>query len=354
MLEIMAQTRWLSALALLVSSTGPARADHWFSAELPAAAAFSGPQEQLFSAGAMPAAGAYIGTERFSLGMRVRAGVLRNGSAPAGHFFDPGTGSLVTGGLAARLGISGGWLELVAGGGMTGRDAVPAVEAGVGWSFDAGSVDIGPSVRVLRVVSGSDMPGSADLVLVGVDVQLGRHHAAALPHVAPAPPIVEPPPAPPPPVDSDKDAIEDSDSSCSDLLTSADPSSGCPAVDAITVIDDRIILDDRVLFDTDRAHVKSRGREIIGQIADAWHAHPDWKALTVEGHADIRGTDDYNLSLSQLRADRVRALLVSHGFAADSVKAIGYGRTRPRDLGTSEAAHEHNRRVEFVIDRSAP
>jgi outer membrane protein OmpA-like peptidoglycan-associated protein len=341
-----------------VTWSAAARADGWLSGELPAAAAVSGLQEQAFRAGTMPAIGAYLGSEQLSFGMRVRAGILRNGAAPPNHLADPGTGGLASCGAAARFGAGGGWAELVAGAGITGHDVVPAFEAGVGWSFRAGSLGLGPSLRYVRVVaSGSAMLGSADLVLLGVDVQLGRHRREAGRDRVEVPPLASVPTVPavsePPPTESDGDQLLDGDGSCRDLMVAAEPGSGCPAPRAITVIDNRIILDERVLFDTDRAHVKAAGREMIAQIADAWHMHPEWKAITVEGHADLRGGDDYNQQLSQQRAERVRDVLLRYGFEPDRVRAIGYGRSRPRDPGSDARAHERNRRVEFVIDRTS-
>ena len=348
--------------ALVAALPAGARADHFVTADLPAAAAVSGPQEQVFRAGAMPAVGAYIGSARLALGVRLRAGFLRDGSAPGDHMADPGTGGLVTGGLAARLGLAGGWAELVAGAGVTGHDPVPAFEAGLGWSFSAGAVALGPSVRYLRIVAGgADTLGSANLLLVGLDVRFGRaappvERIEATPIAVVEPPPPPPPaPPPPPPVDRDQDQILDGDLPCSDLMASGDAASGCPpAHQAITVEDDRIILDDRVLFDTDRAHVKSAGRDLVAQIAAAWRKHPEWKTLTVEGHTDVRGPDDYNMQLSQLRAERVRAQLVKDGCDPARITAVGFGRTRPRDHGTTPEAHQHNRRVEFVIERGQP
>jgi outer membrane protein OmpA-like peptidoglycan-associated protein len=340
-----------------VTWSAAAHADGWLSAELPAAAAVSGLQEQTFRAGTMPAVGAYLGSERISFGMRVRAGILRDGSAPPDHLADPGTGGLVTCGAAARFGAAGGWAEVVGGAGVTGHDVVPAFEAGLGWSFRAGSLGLGPSLRYVRVVaSGTAMLGSADLVLVGIDVELGRHRSGPVADpLEMSPPAAAPPPPPPDPpgAEPDGDEVIDGDGSCRDLMIAGEPGSGCPVPAAITVIDDRIILDERVLFDTDRAHVKAAGRGLIAQIADAWRMHPEWKALTIEGHADIRGADDYNLKLSQLRAERVRDVLLRDGFEPDRVRAIGYGRSRPRDPGSDARAHERNRRVEFLIDRSA-
>jgi hypothetical protein len=76
--------------------------------------------------------------------------------------------------------------------------------------------------------------------------------------------------------------------------------------------------------------------------------------VIIEGHADVRGPDDYNLALSQRRAELARAALVKQGFTVERIDAVGYGRSRPRDPGTSDEAHHRNRRVEFVIVRHGP
>jgi len=342
---------------LLASASAPVRADAWVTAEVPAATAVSGQQEQVFRAGAMPSLGVYLGRGWLTWGFRVRAGVLRDGTTPTGHMADPGTGGLATAGFALRAG-SRRWAELVVGGGLTGSDPVPTVEAGVGWSFHAGPVDVGPSLRYLRVVASStDTLGSANLVLAGIDVQLGRDPAPARP--APLPVRVEAAPLPPSvaaepevaPVSPDDDRVVDSELSCKDLLDESEQEAGCAA---ITVLHDRIILDDRVLFDTDHARVKSAGREIIRAIARAWQSHPDWVGLRVEGHADVRGGVDYNQALSERRAANARNVLVGAGVPAEHVTSIGFGLSRPRAEGTTPEAHQQNRRVEFVIERGTP
>src|SRR6185295_1380372 len=138
--------------------------------------AFSEPQSGMFRAGVMPAIGVYSDRGIAAIGLRMRAGVLRNGPAPDGHRGDPGLGGLGTAGVALRIAAHGLWLEGVAGGGLTGRDLVPSIEAGVGWDFAAGAVDIGPSARYLRVVSRDPEAtlGSANLVLFGIDVRFGE------------------------------------------------------------------------------------------------------------------------------------------------------------------------------------
>ncbi len=347
----------LCALAACVALPTPAHADGWFVVEAPVALATSTAQEGLFRPGVMPAIGAYAESVRrgvgVAFGLRVRGGVLRDGPSPAGGLADPGMGGLTTASVAMRVGKWGGWLELAGGGGVTGSDVVPAVEAGVGWTFEVGSVDVGPSVRYVRVVSRDTMDafGTAELALVGVDLRFGRErHTHRLPQVATAPLSVSP--APQIAIADDGDRVVDHDVGCIDDAT------GCPAAEVVEQVspdvivrDDRIILDERVLFDVDRAHVKSRGRQILREIVWAWRSHGDWRHITIEGHTDVRGTDEYNQWLSDLRAERVKAQLVKLGCSPDDLTTIGFGRSRPRDPGHGDRANQRNRRVEFVIDR---
>lgn len=351
-------TRFWLAGVCVASFYGSAQADEtFFSAEAPASMAVSDAQEGLFRPGAMPAVGAYAGKPAGSLdlvaiGVRLRAGLLRNGPAPmeGSNFKDPGTGGLGTLGLAVRVVEHGFWVEGVVGGGVTGKDKVPALEAGVGYLLDVGKISVGPSVRYMRLVGGNSpgLLGSADLVLAGIDVRFGtKSHDKRAKYetfVAQAP--VDRTPVVVGPVADDHDAVADAaaEPSC------ADDAEGCPLGDDVFLKDGRIVLDERVLFDFGRAHVHARGREAIQAIASAWKSHPEWKHVVIEGHCDVRGNDEYNQWLSELRAGRARDVLLKAGFAADQVTAIGYGRTRPRDEGTTEAAHQRNRRVEFVIE----
>jgi outer membrane protein OmpA-like peptidoglycan-associated protein len=328
---------------LLVPSV--AAADGWLVTEAPAAIAMSDAQNGVFRPGLMPAIGLYAQNTHYAIGARLRAGILRDGDAPGEHLQDPGIGGLTTLGIAFRLPLGPVWAEAVAGGGITGKDFVPAFEAGIGYSLAVGDVDIGPSVRVMRVVSNDSMAtlGSADLALVGIDVRFGRERKKRAPiHVlAAAPP-------PPPVIERDVDRIVEREASC------VEDTAGCPAPSEpeIVVVDDRIVLEERVLFDTDRARVRSHGRELVEQIAWMWKLSDNWHSLTIEGHADERGTDEHNLELSQRRAERVRDVMVRLGCDPTLITAVGYGRSRPRAMGHTDRDHEANRRVEFVIERT--
>jgi outer membrane protein OmpA-like peptidoglycan-associated protein len=346
-------------LAAALGAATTAHADRWMTVELPSAFAVSQMQEEVFRPGAMPAAGGYISHGRFALGLRLRAGLLRNGGQAPGNLMEPGDGGLLAGGLAARVMVGGGFVELVGGGGITGRDVVPELELGIGWFVDVGSFDVGPSLRYVRVVaSQADMLGNANLVLAGIDFRFGKSHERVPvlpPSTEPAPLAWGPPPAPPAEpahVDSDGDRIADHLASCEDILEFLDEDSACGPEGVVEVEGDRIILEERVLFDTDHAHVKSQGREIIRAIAKAAAQHPEWVHITIEGHADVRGPDDYNQALSERRAEMTRNVLVKAGVDPDRVGFVGYGRTRPRDPGVTPEAHARNRRVEFVIDRA--
>ena len=339
---------WMKVVSVLASLLIPAvaTADAWLVAETPAAVSVSDAQARVFRPGVMPAVGAYADNGWFALGVRLRAGILRDGAAPGDNVRDPGVGGLTTTSVAARLLGFGGWVEGAIGGGLTGDDLVPAAEVGIGWAFDVGGVELGPSVRYAHVASTNEMStlGSASLLLVGVDFRFGRERTVRpARRWKPAPPPIAAP-APQLAIDRDHDPIVEREPSCAELAE------GCTFA-TIVVVDDRIVLDERVLFDLDRARVKTAGRTLVRAIADLWRANPEWQTITIEGHADVRGSDAYNLELSTLRAQRVREVFVAAGADPARVEAAGFGRARPRDPGSDEAAHQRNRRVEFVIHR---
>jgi outer membrane protein OmpA-like peptidoglycan-associated protein len=103
-----------------------------------------------------------------------------------------------------------------------------------------------------------------------------------------------------------------------------------------------------VLFDFDSANLKPGAREKVARIAGILQSHPDLK-IQVEGHTDSVGSDDYNLRLSDRRAESVRSGLVQQGIARDAVGTTGFGESKPVATNGTAAGRQQNRRVEIVV-----
>jgi outer membrane protein OmpA-like peptidoglycan-associated protein len=103
-----------------------------------------------------------------------------------------------------------------------------------------------------------------------------------------------------------------------------------------------------VLFDTGQYTLKPGAREKLAKISGIVLAHPGLR-ITVEGHTDSVGGDDYNMKLSENRAGAVRTYLVGQGLNSDSVTAAGFGKTRPVADNSTAAGRQQNRRVELVV-----
>jgi peptidoglycan-associated lipoprotein len=100
---------------------------------------------------------------------------------------------------------------------------------------------------------------------------------------------------------------------------------------------------DRVFFDYDKFAVRADAKATLDKQVAWLKKYPTYN-LTVEGHADERGTREYNLALGERRANAVKEYLVGNGLPAARVKSISYGKERPVALGSNEAAWSQNRR----------
>jgi outer membrane protein OmpA-like peptidoglycan-associated protein len=103
-----------------------------------------------------------------------------------------------------------------------------------------------------------------------------------------------------------------------------------------------------VLFDTAKHDLKPGAREKLARVSGILSAHPGLK-LEVEGHADSRGSDDYNLNLSERRAESVRSYLVSQNIQPSMITAEGFGESRPVATNDTAAGQQQNRRVELIV-----
>ena len=106
---------------------------------------------------------------------------------------------------------------------------------------------------------------------------------------------------------------------------------------------------DRVFYDFDRFNLKPEARATIERWA-AWLKTYDPVSLTIEGHADERGTREYNLALGERRANSAKEFLISLGVNPDRINIISFGKERPAVLGSNEESYSQNRRGVAVVN----
>lgn len=109
---------------------------------------------------------------------------------------------------------------------------------------------------------------------------------------------------------------------------------------------------DRVFFATDVTELSSEARDTLRRQAVWLKQYPNAQ-IQIEGHADERGTREYNLSLSARRATTVREYLISQGIPASRISTIAYGKERPVALCDAESCWSQNRRAVTVITSGA-
>ncbi len=104
-----------------------------------------------------------------------------------------------------------------------------------------------------------------------------------------------------------------------------------------------------IRFDFDSSVLLRKAQEILKRKADWLRKNPGVK-VSIEGHCDERGTNEYNLVLGDSRAQSAKTFLVDMGISASRFSTVSYGEERPIAPGHNEAAWEKNRRGHFVID----
>ncbi|MEM8797158.1 MAG: peptidoglycan-associated lipoprotein Pal [Pseudomonadota bacterium] len=109
---------------------------------------------------------------------------------------------------------------------------------------------------------------------------------------------------------------------------------------------------DRVLFDTDSSQINAAGRATLDRQAQ-WLLQYSNYTFTVEGHADERGTREYNLALGGRRAAAAKNYLVSKGVSAARIKTVSFGKERPVAVCNDISCWSQNRRAVSVLAGSA-
>jgi outer membrane protein OmpA-like peptidoglycan-associated protein len=112
-----------------------------------------------------------------------------------------------------------------------------------------------------------------------------------------------------------------------------------------------ITLSGSVVFASNQATILPAAQSRLNQVAEALMSTDKYHKLTVEGHTDSRGSDDYNMQLSQRRAESVRSYFISRGYPTDLIEARGIGEVRPIADNASPEGRSNNRRVEIIVER---
>jgi peptidoglycan-associated lipoprotein len=110
----------------------------------------------------------------------------------------------------------------------------------------------------------------------------------------------------------------------------------------------RATLEGRIGFAFDRSDLSPQARSILSAKAEVLKRSQDI-TLRIEGHADQRGSDEYNLALSNRRAAAAKRFLIQQGIGPERIETAGFGEERPLDPGQSESAWASNRRAEFWV-----
>jgi peptidoglycan-associated lipoprotein len=109
---------------------------------------------------------------------------------------------------------------------------------------------------------------------------------------------------------------------------------------------------DRVFFETDQTDLTPQSRATLDKQAQ-WLTNYAQYAFTIEGHADERGTREYNIALGARRAQSVRDYLISRGIAANRMRTISYGKERPVAVCNDISCWSQNRRAVTVLNASS-
>lgn len=147
--------------------------------------------------------------------------------------------------------------------------------------------------------------------------------------------------------DNDDDGLADGVDQCP-VVAGPTASGGCPRVyENVELTGSAIRIQQQVHFEQDRAVIRAVSFPLLKVVAQVLADYPNM-SVEVQGHTDSAGNDDYNMQLSQDRANSVRDYLLSQGIVAGRLTARGYGETRPIESNRTSRGRATNRRVEFV------
>lgn len=244
-----------------------------------------------------------------------------------------------------------------------------AFNAGLGWDLAFSPGGWGLRAEALYHVQKSEDAGNGThdfnepLFNIGLRIPFGS--APPAPPPPPEPVQIVPPPPPPPPqcsdgIDNDGDGQIDypSDKGCTDANDNDEynpickaPEAGQPMTLEGCAAGDTIVLQG-VTFEFDKARLTPNAKVILDGVASALEGRPDIK-VEIGGHTDAKGSDAYNLKLSDRRAASVVQYLVGKGIAPARMTSHGYGEAIPVADNATDEGRELNRRVELKVTESS-
>lgn len=228
----------------------------------------------------------------------------------------------------------------------TGRDATDFMtQVGAGMFIKLGeNFSLRPELKVRWNDAGVPDNYRDYLGLLGFQFSFGAPPPKPVETPPPPPPAPEPPPAPPPPPppgDADKDGVLDNVDKCPDTPPGvAVDAYGCTRKGSITL--------EGVTFELNSARLTPDSQQVLNSVATDLKKYPRLK-IELQGHTDSSGSDQYNLKLSQQRADAVRIYLMDQAVAGGQLTARGYGEAQPIEDNKTEAGRSLNRRVVMFV-----
>ena len=173
---------------------------------------------------------------------------------------------------------------------------------------------------------------------LGLQIDLGGEAA-----VAPVAPMPEP--VKQMPKDSDNDGVIDANDKCPATPTTfAVDADGCP-IEIVKPVSVPV----RILFEFDKSNIQPQYQDEVKKVADFMDQFPT-STVVVEGHTDSKGSDEYNMALSERRAASVAGSLESnYNINSQRLSTVGYGETQPVATNETEAGRQLNRRVVAVV-----
>jgi outer membrane protein OmpA-like peptidoglycan-associated protein len=158
-----------------------------------------------------------------------------------------------------------------------------------------------------------------------------------------------------PDLDNDNDSIADAEDACinrPEVFNDYEDTDGCPdeVASAVAVEQNEIVLFDKIYFEYDRAELRPVSQRVLDQVAQTLKDHPEIGVVELDGHADERGTQWYNVELSKQRGESVRNYLIGQGIDPARLTVMAYGEEMPAVPNASdEAEYAQNRRVQLKV-----